>query len=92
MNKQPSYTLSTNLNGSRSCYITVKRVSFLSVESIIVRVLHISNNNLSCFWTIFKNVDSLAKRQKKKNLFDLQKEYCAPGTETRIADIDNRFC
>ena len=29
---------------------------------------------------------------RKKNSFDLQKEYLAPGTQTRIADIDNRFC
>ena len=25
-------------------------------------------------------------------MFDLQKEYCAPGTQTRVADIDNLFC
>ena len=29
---------------------------------------------------------------RKRRLFVLQKEYCAPGTQTRIADIDNRFC
>ena len=29
---------------------------------------------------------------RKRNLFDLQKEYCAPGTQTHIVDIDNRFC
>ena len=29
---------------------------------------------------------------RKRNLFALQKEYCAPGTQTRIVDIDNRFC
>ena len=26
------------------------------------------------------------------DLFDLRKENCATGTQTRIADIDNRFC
>ena len=26
------------------------------------------------------------------NLFDLQKEYCAPDTQTHIVDIENRFC
>ena len=30
--------------------------------------------------------------KRKSNSFDLQKEYCSPGTRTRIADIDNRFC
>ena len=29
---------------------------------------------------------------RKRSLFDLQKEYCAPGTQTRIADFENRFC
>ena len=29
---------------------------------------------------------------KKRKPFDIQKEYCSPGTQTRIADIDNRFC
>ena len=34
----------------------------------------------------------LGQTPKKWNSFDLQKEYCAPGTQTRIVDIDNRFC
>ena len=25
-------------------------------------------------------------------MFELQKEYCAPSTKTRNANIDNRFC
>ena len=25
-------------------------------------------------------------------MFDLQKDYCAPGTQTHIADFDKRFC
>ena len=29
---------------------------------------------------------------RKRNLFDLQKDYCAPGTDMRIADLDNRSC
>ena len=28
----------------------------------------------------------------KNNLFHLQTEFCAPGTQTRIADIDSCFC
>ena len=41
---------------------------------------------------------SLQKRKhldqatRKRNFFDLQKEYCAPGIQTHIADIHNRFC
>ena len=34
----------------------------------------------------------LGQTTRKRNLFDLQIENCAPGTRTRIADIDNRFC
>ena len=34
----------------------------------------------------------LGQTARKRNLFDLQKEYCALGTQTLIADIDNRFC
>ena len=29
---------------------------------------------------------------RKSNVFDLQKDYCASGALTRIADIDTRFC
>ena len=29
---------------------------------------------------------------RKRKLFDLQKEYSAPGKQMRIAGIDNRFC
>ena len=35
---------------------------------------------------------ALGQTTRKGNLLDLQKEYCAPCTQTRIADIDNRFC
>ena len=34
----------------------------------------------------------LDQATRKRNMFDLQKEYCAPSTQTHIADIDNRFC
>ena len=43
-------------------------------------------------------LDSLQKgkpfdqTKRKRSLFDLRKEYCTPSTQTRIADIDNRFC
>ena len=65
MNKQPDSTLSTTINGSRSCYITVKRFTFLSVGTILARTIDISNNVLNCFWTLFKNVNRMAKRQEK---------------------------
>ena len=29
---------------------------------------------------------------RKSNSIDPQKEYCAPGTQMPIADIDNGFC
>ena len=65
MNKQPGSTLSTTINGSRSCYITSKRFTFLSVARILARTVDISNNSLNWFWVLFKNVNPLAKRQEK---------------------------
>ena len=65
MNIQPGSTLSTVINGSRSCYITTNRFAFLSVETILARRIHISNNILNCFWFLFKNVNPLTKRQEK---------------------------
>ena len=65
MNKQPGSTLSTTINRSRSCYITVKGFAFLSVETTFARTIHISNNILNWFWTLSKNVNLWAKRQEK---------------------------
>ena len=67
MNKKPGSTLSKSINGSRSCYITVKRLALLSVETILFRTQekHFSNNILTCFWSLFKSVNLLAKRQEK---------------------------
>ena len=65
MNRQPGSLLSTTINGSRSCYITVKRRSFLSVATILGRTLHISENILNWFWTLFKNVNTLTRWQQK---------------------------
>ena len=90
MNKQSGSTLSTTKNGSRSCYITAKTIACLSVERILTRTIHISNKTLNWLWTLFKNVNPLTKRRKKYFL-DIQKEYYAPGTQTRIANIDNCF-
>ena len=67
MKKQPSPTLSTILNGSRSCYITTKRFAFLSVGTKIPRTIDISNNILNSFWALCKNVNPLTKRQEKGN-------------------------
>ena len=53
------------MNGSPSCYITVKRLAFFPVETILARTIHISNDILNWFWALFKNVDSVAKRQEK---------------------------
>ena len=92
MNKQPGSTLSTSTNGSRSCYVTVKRFTFLSVETILARTIDISNNILIWFWSLFKNVHPLTKRQEKGVCLFFKKEYCSPDTQTHIADIDNRFC
>ena len=65
MNKQPGSTHSTSLNGSRSCYITTKRFVFLSAGTKLVSTIDISNNILNWFWTLFKNVNTLTKRQEK---------------------------
>ena len=65
MNKQPGSTLSTSKNGSRICYITVKRFAFLSFGTIIARTKDISNYILNWFCTPFKNVSPLPKRQEK---------------------------
>ena len=65
MNKQPGSTLSTTLNGSRSCYVTVKRCTFLSVKTILAWTIDISNRILNWFWTLFKNVNPLTKRPEK---------------------------
>ena len=65
MHKQPGSTLSTSINGSRSCYITTNKFAFLSVETILARTIHISNNFLNRLCSPFKNVHSLTKRQEK---------------------------
>ena len=49
-------------------------------------------------WHLELTLDSLQKcthldqTTRKRNLFDLQKKYCAPGSQLRIVDIDKRFC
>ena len=92
MNKQPGSTISTSINGTRSCYVTTKRFAFLTVGTILAyNTKDISNNILNWLWALFEIVNPLTKRQEK-NLFDLQKKYCALGTQAHIADIDNRFC
>ena len=65
MKKQPGSTLSTTINGSRSCYITTNRITFFSAETILARTIDISNNILNCFGTLFKNVNPCTKRQEK---------------------------
>ena len=65
MNKQLGPTLCTTINGSRSCYITTNRFAFLSVETKPSRTIHISNNFLNWLWSLFKDVNSLTKRQEK---------------------------
>ena len=65
MKKQPASTLSTTINGCRSCYITTNRFTFLSVETILARTIDISNKILNCFRTLFKNVNPCTKRQEK---------------------------
>ena len=39
--------LSTIINGSRSCYVTVKRLAFLSAETKLARTIQIFNNILN---------------------------------------------
>ena len=65
MNKQPGSTLSTIINGSRSCYITTERFAFLSVQTKLTGTIHISNNILNWFLVLFKNLNTLTKRQEK---------------------------
>ena len=66
MNKQLRSKLCTTMNGSRSCYITVKGFTFLPVGTILARTIHISNNILNWFGSpLTKNVNPLTKRQEK---------------------------
>ena len=65
MNKQPESTIATTINGSRSCYISTNRFAFLSVEAILTGTIHISNDILNWFWSLFKNVNPLTKRYEK---------------------------
>ena len=65
MDKQPGSTIVTTINGSRICYITTNRYAFLSVETIFTGTIHISNNILNWFWTLFKNVNPWTKRREK---------------------------
>ena len=65
MNKQPGSTLSTTINGSRSCYRSTNTFAFLSVETVLARTIHISNNFLNWCWLLFKNVNPCTKRQEK---------------------------
>ena len=73
MDKQPGSTLPTTINRSRSCYITTRRFAFLSVGTVLARAIDISNNMLNWFWVLFKNVNPLAKRQKKRNYLILKR-------------------
>ena len=93
MNKQPGSTLSTTINGSRSCYITNNRFAFLSVETILARTIDISNNILNCFRTLFKNVNPCTKRLEK-GIYLIFKRNIAHLThrQTHIADLENHFC
>ena len=65
VNKQPGSTLSTTINGSRSCYIISNRSAFLSVGTILTGTIDISNNILNWFWALFKNLNLLTKQQEK---------------------------
>ena len=65
MNKKTGSTLSTTINGSRSCYITAKRIAFLFVGTILGRTMDTSKNILNWFWALIKIVSALAKRQEK---------------------------
>ena len=65
MKKRLGSTLSTTINGSRSCYLTTNRFTFLSVETIPARTIDISNNIRNCFRTHSKNVNPCNKRQEK---------------------------
>ena len=65
MNKQSGFTLSTTINGSRSCYITTKRFAFLSDKTILARTIDISNNILNWLRIFFKYENLLTKRQEK---------------------------
>ena len=65
MHKQPGSTLSTTINGSRSCYITTNKFAFLSVETKLSRTKNISKIFFNRLWSLFKNVYSLTKRQEK---------------------------
>ena len=67
MIKKPGSALSKSISRSRSCYITVKTLAFLSVETILAMTIHFYNNILIWFWTLFKSVNLLAKRQEKGN-------------------------
>ena len=95
VNKQPGSTSSSSMNGSRSCYITVKRFAFLSVGTILVRTIDMSNNILNCFWALFKNVNPLTKRQRKEKclIFKRKMAHLAhrPTLRTLIIVSDKRL-
>ena len=65
VNIQPVSTLSTAINGPRSCDITVKTFTFPFVKTILARTNDISNNILNRIWTLLKNVNPSTKRQEK---------------------------
>ena len=67
MKRQPCSTLSTTINGSGSRDITVKGFAFLFVGTKLARAIHISNIILNCFWSLFKNVNPLTKRQENES-------------------------
>ena len=64
VSKQLGSRLSVTINGSRNCYVTVKKFALVSVEIILSRTIHISNNILNWFWLLFKNLNPLGNRQK----------------------------
>ena len=89
VHKQPGSAFFTNKNVSRSFYKTIKRFASLFVETLLARTKHISNGFFELILDSLQKCKHFGQTTWKKTLFDLQKEYYAPGTQTRSADIDN---
>ena len=98
MNKHTGSTIVTTVNGSRICYITTNRLAFFSVEKILTGTIHISNDILNWFWILFRNVNSLTKRQEKeiclifkRNILHLEHRCALRALITASAERLNSF-
>ena len=68
MSKQLDSTLSTTINGSRTCYITTNRFTFLSVETKLYFYAHENNTNMERAKLVYTQADLTNPKNAKQKM------------------------